>query len=203
LILRARLHETRGDTKAAGRLARQALGLVKSPAQPLSLLEVERYLGHLATQEQECRRALVHLDAALEIAGACAAPYETAAVELARIAPLLALDRRDEARAAQAVVGDLAGRLGIAPFIMKLGELESDPSRTGRRGVPGGLSARELEVLRLVARGMTDAEAGEQLFLSPRTVSRHLRSIYNKLGVNSRTAAAAFAYEHGLLDEAD
>ena len=71
-----------------------------------------------------------------------------------------------------------------------------DPSR---RGAPAGLSPRELEVLRLVARGLTDAEVGVRLFISPRTVARHLQSIYNKLGVNSRTAAAAFAYERGLL----
>jgi DNA-binding NarL/FixJ family response regulator len=53
--------------------------------------------------------------------------------------------------------------------------------------------------LRLVARGLTDAEVGAQLFISPRTVARHLQSTYNKLGVNSRTAAAAFAFEHGLF----
>ena len=64
---------------------------------------------------------------------------------------------------------------------------------------PGGLSPREVEVLQLVARGMTDADVGAALYISPRTVSRHLRSIYNKLGVNSRTAASAFAYQHGLI----
>jgi DNA-binding NarL/FixJ family response regulator len=45
---------------------------------------------------------------------------------------------------------------------------------------------------------MTDAEAAERLFLSPRTVGQHLRSIYNKLGVSSRAAATRFAVEHGL-----
>jgi DNA-binding CsgD family transcriptional regulator/tetratricopeptide (TPR) repeat protein len=62
-----------------------------------------------------------------------------------------------------------------------------------------GLSGRELEVLRLVARGLTDAAVAERLSISPRTVARHLQSVYNKLGVSSRTAAAAFAFEHGLL----
>jgi ATP/maltotriose-dependent transcriptional regulator MalT len=62
-----------------------------------------------------------------------------------------------------------------------------------------GLSPREIEVLRLVAKGLSDAQVGEQLFISPRTVARHLQSIYNKLGVNSRTAATAFAYEHDLV----
>ncbi len=63
-----------------------------------------------------------------------------------------------------------------------------------------GLSPREIDVLRLVAVGLTDADVGEQLSISRRTVGRHLESIYNKLGVGSRTAAASVAYEHGLID---
>jgi DNA-binding NarL/FixJ family response regulator len=69
---------------------------------------------------------------------------------------------------------------------------------TARPRYPAGLSAREVEVLGLVAEGLTDAEVAARLFLSPRTISQHLRSIYNKLGVNTRTAAARFAVEHGL-----
>ncbi|HET7034651.1 MAG TPA: helix-turn-helix transcriptional regulator, partial [Thermomicrobiaceae bacterium] len=62
-----------------------------------------------------------------------------------------------------------------------------------------GLSARELEVLRLVAEGLTDAAVGSRLFISPRTVSQHLRSIYNKLGVHSRLAATRLAVEQHLV----
>jgi len=60
------------------------------------------------------------------------------------------------------------------------------------------LSDREIEVLRLVAEGLTDAEVAERLYLSPRTVGGHLRSVYNKLGVSSRSAATRFAIEQGL-----
>jgi DNA-binding NarL/FixJ family response regulator len=63
---------------------------------------------------------------------------------------------------------------------------------------PGGLSEREVEVLQLVAEGLTDAQVADRLSLSPRTVSQHLRSIYNKLGVGSRAAATRFAVENGL-----
>jgi DNA-binding CsgD family transcriptional regulator len=63
---------------------------------------------------------------------------------------------------------------------------------------PAGLTPREVEVLGLVAQGLTNAQVAEALFLSPRTVHRHLNSIYHKLGVSSRTAAARFAIEHGL-----
>jgi DNA-binding CsgD family transcriptional regulator len=62
-----------------------------------------------------------------------------------------------------------------------------------------GLTRRELDVLRLVAEGLTDVEVAEQLYLSRRTVSTHLTSIYTKLGVSSRTAAARLAVEHALI----
>jgi DNA-binding CsgD family transcriptional regulator len=78
-------------------------------------------------------------------------------------------------------------------------EQEPTPGLTSSEAYPSGLSAREAEVLRLVAQGMTNAEVGEKLFLSSRTVNWHLTSIYRKLGSHSRTEAARFAVEHGLL----
>jgi non-specific serine/threonine protein kinase len=64
--------------------------------------------------------------------------------------------------------------------------------------LPARLSPRELEVLRLVADGLTDAEVAESLFMARRTVNTHLTSIYTKLGVSSRSAATRWAVEHGL-----
>lgn len=64
---------------------------------------------------------------------------------------------------------------------------------------PAGLTAREVEVLKLIAQGLTDHQVAEQLVISPRTVSTHLTSIYNKLGVTSRAAATRFAVEHQLV----
>jgi len=61
-----------------------------------------------------------------------------------------------------------------------------------------GLSARELEVLRMVAAGKTNHAIAAELFLSDRTVERHVSNILSKLGVGSRTAAAAYAFEHGI-----
>jgi DNA-binding NarL/FixJ family response regulator len=74
------------------------------------------------------------------------------------------------------------------------------PTETARAAAyPAGLTAREIDVLRLVAVGLSDAEVGEHLFVSVRTVNAHLRSIYRKAGVRSRAAATRFAEEHGLL----
>jgi ATP/maltotriose-dependent transcriptional regulator MalT len=63
---------------------------------------------------------------------------------------------------------------------------------------PDGLTAREVEVLRLVARGFTDAQVAEQLVISPRTVNAHLSSIYGKIQATSRTGATRYAIEHKL-----
>jgi DNA-binding NarL/FixJ family response regulator len=70
---------------------------------------------------------------------------------------------------------------------------DPDPSSAAR-----DLSPRELEVLGLVAQGLTSAQVAERLFLSPRTVNAHLNSIYHKLGVSSRSQATRFAVEHGF-----
>jgi DNA-binding NarL/FixJ family response regulator len=78
-------------------------------------------------------------------------------------------------------------------------EQEATPQQTTLKPYPAGLSAREAEVLGLVASGLTNAEVAERLFLSSRTINWHLSSIYRKLGSRSRTEATRFASEHGLL----
>jgi len=72
------------------------------------------------------------------------------------------------------------------------------PSPTSMPERPAGLTSREVEVLGLVATGLTSAQVAAELFLSTRTVDTHLTSIYHKLGVTSRAAATRFALEHGL-----
>jgi DNA-binding NarL/FixJ family response regulator len=72
------------------------------------------------------------------------------------------------------------------------------PARV-RRSWPAELSDREVEVLRLVADGLSNRELARQLVTSPRTAEYHVQHVYAKLGVSSRAAAALFALEHGLL----
>ena len=69
----------------------------------------------------------------------------------------------------------------------------------GRRPATHGLTPRELQVLRLVAAGRTNKAIAAELVLSERTVDRHVSNIFTKLGVSSRAAATAYAYEHGLV----
>ena len=68
------------------------------------------------------------------------------------------------------------------------------------RGRPSGLTEREVEVLRLIVRGMSIAQAGRALFISSSTVHTHLAHVYEKTGVSTRAGAAVFAMEHDLLD---
>lgn len=75
----------------------------------------------------------------------------------------------------------------------------SELSSSSAPTYPAGLTAREVDVLRLVAAGLPDARIAEQLIISPRTVNTHLRSIYAKIGVSSRSAATRFAFEHGIV----
>ena len=65
--------------------------------------------------------------------------------------------------------------------------------------LPAGLTVREVEVLRLIAGGMSNNEIAGQLYLSAKTVSRHLSNIFTKIGVTSRAGATAFAFEHDLV----
>jgi predicted ATPase/DNA-binding CsgD family transcriptional regulator len=75
---------------------------------------------------------------------------------------------------------------------------QAEPSSHNK--YPAGLTAREVEVLRLVAAGYPDARIASELVLSPRTVNAHLRSIYGKLGVSSRSAATRYAFEQKIVD---
>ena len=82
-------------------------------------------------------------------------------------------------------------------------EIGAEPARAEvekllGRDLPDGLTAREVEVLRLVASGRSNPQIAQDLFLSQKTVQRHLSNIFGKTGVTSRTAAAAYAFERGL-----
>jgi DNA-binding NarL/FixJ family response regulator len=86
-------------------------------------------------------------------------------------------------------------QLGAKPDIERLDALRSRPDGQ----TPGGLTAREVEVLRLVASGKTNRAIASQLGLSEKTVARHVHNFLTKLGVPSRAAATAYAYENGLI----
>jgi len=93
----------------------------------------------------------------------------------------------------------------------KAGRLDTDATaavieaaglgRRTRRPRPADLTERQVEVLRLVSRGLSNAEIAERLVLSRRTVEHHVQDIYLKIGVSTRAGAAMFSMQHGLLDQ--
>ena len=85
--------------------------------------------------------------------------------------------------------------LGARPDAIRAESL----SPTAPATFPGGLTAREAEVLGLVATGRTNRDIADQLVISEKTVASHLSHIFTKLGLTSRSAATAYAYEHGLV----
>jgi DNA-binding NarL/FixJ family response regulator len=122
------------------------------------------------------------------------APYIAARLRLLIAGACRARGDRDTAALELGLAREVFERLGAAPDLAALGLDGAD-----RRAVPAGLSPRELEVLRLVASGKTNKSIAKQLYLSEKTVDRHVSNIFAKANVASRAAATAFAYQHGLV----
>ncbi|HEU5422727.1 MAG TPA: AAA family ATPase [Nitrolancea sp.] len=197
-LLWARCYHAGGDHTPAHRQAGCALALASDPRQPLALIAVHRFLGQLETESRRLSAAEEHLGQSLELADVCAAPYERA-LSLLELASLrLAQAQPQQAREALAGARTICERLGAGPALRRVAALEEQLALTHTPRYPAGLTPREVEVLGLVAQGLTDAQVAERLFISRRTVSSHLASIYNKLGVSTRTAATRFVVEHHL-----
>jgi DNA-binding CsgD family transcriptional regulator len=196
----AAYHRAAGDLGSACEHGSRALAHASDPRQPLALLATHRLLGELETKAGRHAEAQEHLDQALALADACAAPYERALTLLALAELHAATADMAAARAHLDEARDLLTPLEARPALARADALEAQfaAPQQPREGYPAGLTAREVEVLRLVAEGLTDAQVAERLYLSPRTVGRHLASIYDKLGVATRLAAARFALDHHL-----
>ncbi|HEU5279667.1 MAG TPA: HD domain-containing phosphohydrolase [Gaiellaceae bacterium] len=101
--------------------------------------------------------------------------------------------------AARILEAEAPGRLDANAVACVLAAAGERPGQS-RPNWPADLTDREVEVLRLIARGTTNREVAKRLVISPKTVGRHVENVYAKLGVSSRAAAALSAMEHGLLD---
>lgn len=104
------------------------------------------------------------------------------------------LGDEDSARLELDTARTLLVGLGAAPDLARLDAAASIPVAT-----QGELSLRELQVLRLLAAGETNRSIADSLYISIRTVDRHVSNLYTKLGVSNRAAATAHAYEHQLI----
>ena len=139
-------------------------------------------------------RALVALRLAWDVWRELDAPYDAARTRMLLGVACRQTGDHDGAEleldAARRVFEDL----GAAPDLGRVEEL----GRAGDEKRPGGLTAREAEVLALVATGKSNRAIAEELVISDKTVARHISNIFVKLDISSRSAATAYAYEHGL-----
>jgi DNA-binding CsgD family transcriptional regulator len=118
--------------------------------------------------------------------------------EFARL--LLARGHSDDPQAA-ALLGEaaeLATGIGMAALLDRIRALGGPASPTGP---PDGLSAREAQILRLIAQGLSNREIGARLIISEHTAASHVRSILRKTGCVNRTDATSYAHRHALVDE--
>jgi Response regulator containing a CheY-like receiver domain and an HTH DNA-binding domain len=121
-------------------------------------------------------------------------PHELATARMLQGAACRGAGDLDGAAASLEAAGTLFEQLGATLDLRNLRDISSTAP-----DLPAGLTKREVEVLRLVADGMTNKQIAQQLFLSEKTVARHLSNIFTKIDVASRSAATAFAFEHRLV----
>jgi DNA-binding NarL/FixJ family response regulator len=184
-----------GDVKAARAGADELAAIAVDLDAPLLQAVSARATGAVLLNEGDARGALTALRRAWSAWKALEAPHEAA-----RVRVLIALACRELGDGDTAEMELDAARwafqqLGAAPDLARVDAL----SRQADGKESGGLTAREAQVLRLVASGMTNRAIAADLILSEKTVARHVSNIYTKLGVPSRAAATAYAYEHGIV----
>ena len=200
-LLKSRWYALQDDLGQAIKNAQEALTLAADPSQPLAALRAHRALGELMLMNGDAKEAGKHLDQAFRIVQVCNAPYELALVRAAQLEQMnqAAGGKLDDEILTE--VRSIAERLEARPLMERIDALAAKPAEPEKKKDADtlGLTPRQLEVLQLLARGMTDAEIAEALFISPRTVHGHLNTIYSKLDVDSRTAAVARAYAAGVV----
>jgi DNA-binding CsgD family transcriptional regulator len=159
----------------------------------------DRYLGMLAATLGDWDRAEQHFDRALELNRHMGATTWVAhtAYEYARGLLRRGPGERDRARALISEAASLAEGIGLTALLGRTHALES-PAHTVRR--PDALSSREIEILRLVAQGLSNREIGSHLFISEHTAANHIRNILRKTDSANRTEATSYAHRHGFID---
>jgi DNA-binding CsgD family transcriptional regulator len=182
----AEVHRLQGRFNAAEEAYRDASRWGWEPQPGLALLRLA---------EGDARAALLALRHAWQVWQELKAPYEAARTRVLLGLACRSLGDDDTAALELEAAHGVFAQLGAAPDLARVDSL----TRRAASVDDHGLTARELQVLRLVAAGETNKAIAAELVLSERTVDRHVSNIFTKLGVSSRTAATAYAYKHQLV----
>jgi DNA-binding CsgD family transcriptional regulator len=149
--------------------------------------------GEVALAEGEPARAQAELRRSIKMWSGLAMPFDAACSRVLLGLALRAVGDPESADRELATARRTLSELGAMPALAEVDRLLAP------RKNPAGLTDREVEVLRLAAAGRSNAQIAAALFLSEKTVARHLSNIFTKIDVTSRTAAAAYAFEHNLI----
>jgi DNA-binding CsgD family transcriptional regulator len=160
----------------------------------------DRFLGLLATTLGEFALAIEHFERALAVNRRMGAVTWTAHTLYAYGRTLRMRGHPGDAVQASELLTEsaaLASQIGMPVLLARARGLGARPESV--RSPPAELSWREVEILRLVAAGLSNREIGERLYISEHTVANHVRSILRKTGASNRTEAAGYAYRHALV----
>jgi DNA-binding CsgD family transcriptional regulator len=181
------------DLDAAEAICAELAAAAERLGTPYAAALAARAQGSLLLERGAAAEALRRLRQAWGLWQPLGAAYEAAQTRVLVGRACRTLGDEDAARMELAAARAVFEELGAAPDVVAVDGLTAPAGAGG-----GGLSPRELEVLRLVATGATNRAIAGTLMLSEKTVARHVSNIFAKLGVPSRSAATAYAYEHDL-----
>jgi DNA-binding NarL/FixJ family response regulator len=184
-----------GDLQAAGDAAAELTQTADAYGTPAMRAMADHARGAVLLTGGDAQAALVALRAAWQAWQELQAPYEAARVRV--LVGLACRKLGDEEAAVMELdaASSVFARLGATPDLARLEALAHRDAAAKAHG----LTARELQVLRLLATGTTNHAIAGKLFVAEKTVDRHVSNIFTKLGVSSRAAATAYAYQHRLL----
>jgi DNA-binding CsgD family transcriptional regulator len=184
----------KNDVSAAREAAEELAGIAAAEVPFLRALSAQASGAvHLAEGRHQAALALLRRAAAAW--AELGVPFEGARVRVLIGLACRGLGDRDTAMLELEAAGRVFQSLGAHPDLARVRAL----SRSAAQVTAGGLTGRETQVLRLVATGKTNRSIAADLAISEKTVARHVSNIFTKLGLSSRAAATAYAYEHGLL----
>jgi DNA-binding CsgD family transcriptional regulator len=185
-----------GDAAAARSAVDELSQIADDLGAPLLRAVAARANGHVLLAEGDPNAALAELRTAWRAWQQIDAPYEAGRTRVLIGLACRRLGDRDSAEMELDAARWMFRQLGAAPDLAAVESL----LRPAPVVAAGGLTAREVEVLRLVAAGKTNRSIAGDLFLSEKTVARHVANIFGKLDVSTRSAATAYAYEHDLVE---
>lgn len=192
---RAQIMVATGDLPGAAAAVTELEALAAALGSPPLIAETLTAQARLQLAHGEAAAARTSIAGALARWEELGVPYQVATALTIQGRALDELGERESAAHSFAAAEQRFSQLGIRTVLSR----RTEAGRAGRPKLPAGLTEREAEVLRHVAAGLTNNQIAAALHLSPKTVSRHLSSIFTKAGVTSRSGATAFAFASRLV----